>query len=116
MSWLSIFTGYDEENAARAEAAQAQLKAMGGANYDYFTDFNQVTVADQTRAQEDSFNADVRANADTIIGAPLRFVGRILGSTLLSLPLWIWLVAAGVLFFYLGGGTIARSALKKKFA
>jgi hypothetical protein len=116
MSWLSIFTGYDEENAARAEAAQAQLKAMGGANNDYFTDFNQVTVADQTKAQEDSFNADVRANADTIIGAPLRFVGRVLGAVLLGIPLWVWLVAGGFAFFYLGGGPVLKKWFKKQFA
>ncbi len=116
MSGLSFFTGYDAENAARAEEAQRQLQAMGGAKYDSFTDFETLTVADQTNAQEESFNADVRANADSIIGAPLRFAGRILGATLLAIPVWVWLVAGGVLFFYLGGGPVLRTWIKKKFA
>ncbi len=120
MSWLSFFTGYDQENARRAEEADARLESMGLGLNDRVTDFeldgNAFTVGNQVSAQEESFNADVRSNADSIIGAPLRFVGRILGATLLAIPLWLWLVAGLVLFFYLGGGPVLRKWVKNNFA
>ena len=120
MRWLSFFTGYDEENATRAAEADARLESMGAGLNDKVTDFeldgNSFTVGNQISAQEQSFNADVRSNADSIIGAPLRFFGRVLGATLLAIPLWIWLAAAVVLFFYLGGGPVLRKWFKKNFA
>lgn len=47
------------------------------------------------------------------VGAVTDGAGTLLGGVLKNIPLWLWVAAAVVAFFYLGGGILLRNRLAK---
>ena len=100
--WL---TGYDEENALRAQAADATLREMGLSNYDRASDYS----PDNQRGQIDA------AFTTQLYSGP-NFIRRILGETiwaiLASVPAIVWIGGAVALFIWAGGFTWLKGKLK----
>lgn len=114
MSWLPDWiTGYDAENAARAQEADRQLREMGLSNYDAASDY----VPENQRGQiQTAFDEELDARANSIIGGPLRGIGDVLGSVLKAVPWWIWIGAALGVFGWLGGFSWLAKITRGKLA
>lgn len=97
--WL---TGYDSENAARAQAADATLRNMGLSNLDSPEDYD---PANQRAEIDQVFTDSVKGDINS-------FGSKILGLFKL-LPWWVYVVAGLALFFYLGGAAIIRKQVSK---
>lgn len=120
MSWLpNWLTGYDEENAIRAQQADAQLQAMNQQTYGtpyVGNDYGTYGPAAQEAQIQEAFDTELQSQANSIIGGPLRGLGTVVASILKAIPLWVWLAGAVVLFAWLGGfswlAALARGSLK----
>jgi len=107
--WL---TGYDEENAQAAAAADAEIKRLNVEDYGPFY------VGSDTQSYQP---ADQRAEVDDeFFTAATRFprwsasvVGRYLLEFLRLIPWWVWVGLALVLFAWLGGFSRFKGALAK---
>ena len=128
MSFLSYLYG-DQENAARAAAADAQLRDMNqaraqelGSEWLYQVDRNyasQVTFGvDAQNAQIDTAFGegwnDGQKNVTGFVGNLFKGIGDVLGAVLLGIPFWVWAIAAFGVWGWLGFPGLSR--LKKKLA
>ncbi len=130
MSWLPDWlTGYDAENAAAADNANKQLQAMNAADYGpggkYYSPENWAAVQTQAESEmsynptdqrneiQKSFSDKLAAQAAAIFGVPAGALGSVLWAILKAIPWWIWLVAAGALFVWLGGLVRLKGVLAK---
>lgn len=114
--WL---TGFDADNAQAAAEADAKLQALNAQTYGpAYTPKDTQSYGVQTQRDEidQAFNDELDARAGSIIGRPLRILGNVLKSTLFAIPVWVWLTAGVILFFYLGGGPWLRRVIKTKLA
>lgn len=124
MSWFSgisdWFTGYDAENARRAEAADAELRALlqkqQAAGYYTPQQWSQIekdyasqsTIGEAGQRDEigEAFSeglAEGRQNITGFVRGVFDQVGKALGSVLLGVPFWVWLLVAGAVLWKLGG-------------
>lgn len=103
--WL---TGYDADNAARAQAAHDRLQQMNAAKYGplYTPKDTQSYDPDEQRAEID------QVFTDSVKGDINRIGEKILGVFKL-LPWWVYVVAGVALFFYLGGAAVIRKQVSK---
>ena len=124
--WL---TGYDSENAERANEADTRLrqlnedraaqlgpewKAQVDANYNTQVPFD---TTSQRADIQDAFGEgleDGRRNVTGFIGGAFNFVGKSLAAVLLGVPVWVWLLGGLAIWFYLGAPGARK--LKGKFA
>lgn len=128
MSFLSYLYG-DDENAARAAAADAQLRDMNqaraqelGSEWLYQVDRNyasQVTFGvDAQNAQIDTAFGegwnDGQKNVTGFVSGIFKGIGDVLGAVLLGIPFWVWAIAAIGVWGWLGFPGLSR--LKKKLA
>lgn len=134
-SLVSYVSGYDAQNQAAGDAADAANQAINQqllqqgmltqAQYDQTqTDFstgNASTGTDNpTAAISGEFNAGLAEGANNILTAPGKAVGAVGSgaSTLLwgiikSIPWWVYLGAAVALFIWMGGLALLRGRLDK---
>jgi hypothetical protein len=126
MSFLSWLYG-DDENAKRAADADAQLRAMNeeraktlGDEWKARVEKNyetQVTFGVEAQNREidaafvEGWN-DGKNNVTGFVKGAFKVVGDVLSSVILGIPAWVWLTAAGVVWFYLG--TPGLKTLKSK--
>ena len=101
--WL---TGYDEENALRAQEADRRLRKMGLSNYDQASDYD---PANQ-RAQIDHAFTDQLYRGPNIFR---KLLGETLWAILAAVPAIVWIGGAVALFWWLGGFTWAKRAIAK---
>lgn len=125
MSLLTWLSGYDSENAARADAAEARSRQInddkaawglvdealfgqsdyGAAwaakvNQDYATQFD--TSPDTIHTAFDEGLTEGRKNVSAFIKDALnRIVADPLRAVIAGLPWWLWVLALGALAFYL---------------
>lgn len=123
MSWLPDWlTGYDAANAARAAAADNELRAMNQAKIDsgYYSPA-QAALINQDYATQESFDpATQRQEIDTAFVQGLAdsrdqvkgFFNGAVWQLLKSVPLVVWIGLAVAVFVWMGG----LSLLKGKFA
>ena len=112
--WL---TGFDPQNAEAAAAADKRLQELNAQTYGPFytpKDTQAYGTGPGRDAVDQAFSDELDARAEGIFGTPLRVLGKVLSSTLFAIPMWVWLVAAGVAFWYLGGFTWLRGSLAKR--
>ena len=122
MSFLSYLYG-DDENAARAAAADTTLRAMNeeraktlGADWKAKVDRNYGTqstfgVEAQNAEIDSAFDEgwnDGKKNVTGFVGGIFKVVGDVLGSVLLGIPAWVWAVAAIGLWGWLGFPGLSR--------
>jgi len=119
MSWLPDWiTGYDSENAKRAEDADARLREL---NAQYALDYGptwQAQVARNYETQVPFDQATQRADIQTAFGQGIDegrknvtgfisdafgFVGKTLSSVVFGIPFWVWALGAVAVFGWLGG-------------
>lgn len=121
--------GTDDSENARASSTRAQLNQINsdeaviyGQDWYAQTQINAAadlqseadlgTVSDAfASGAEDGWGNVLGFTSGTIKNAFKR-IGQILSATIFAIPLWAWLLAALVLFFYLGGGTLLKRKLK----
>ena len=128
MSILSYLYG-DDENARRADAADAQLRAMNeeraktlGAAWKAEVDRNYATqVTFGVDAQNKEIDAafgegwnDGKKNVTGFVSGGFKVIGDGLSAVLLGIPAWVWLAAAVALWGWLGFP--GMSAIRKKLA
>ena len=137
MSFLSSLLGLDVTGSEEAAAADAKLREMNAVDYGpggkFYSPTNWTAVQDDYRAQDDAlgggpapwsaasqqaqvnqaFNAELGLQADSFVGAPLRFLGNLVKTLLAAVPVWVWITGAVGLFLYAGGFTWLRGVLKK---
>lgn len=121
---LDKLTGYDQENADRANAGQQRLaeRAAESRNAGYISHAEYyeralgngaVNSAEDSAALESEFVEGVKTSAERMsagVNGALSFsVGKIFG----AVPFTVWLLAAAGLFLYLGGGAMLRGRLAK---
>ncbi len=115
MSLLTWLSGYDSENAARADAASAKVQQLNAdaaasgrydeATYaqiqrDYQIQFD--TSPDTISTEFDAGWVEGRQNVSGFItGALNRIVADPLRAVIAGLPWWLWVLALGALTFYL---------------
>lgn len=109
--WL---TGYDAENAARAAAADAELRRLAEQRGQIVApDSFDFTSPDAQRQQIDqTFTDTLDSRAKSLIGNPLAVVWSTIAAILKAIPLWVWIVAALFAFYWLGGFTWAARKTK----
>lgn len=127
-NWL---TGYDEENAQRAAAADAEIKRINAAKVasGYYnqaqaeaiarnaeTDAYLDSIAAQT-AIEESFDEGWQEGRENVSNAISGTLNRILADPLRAiiggLPWWLWLAAGLAAFAYFGGFRWIKKALAR---
>lgn len=117
MSLLSWISGYDTENADRAAAADAELRALNerravtlGADWKAKVDANYATDAylDQAGAERaigEAFDEgwkDGQRNVSGFIGKSFGVVGDVFKSILFGIPIWVWVLGGLFLAWKLG--------------
>ena len=126
MSLLTWLYG-DAENAAAGAAADAKLRELNAQQYG--TDYQMVQdrlagqegvevwvpPAQQEQQVNDAFAdgwAEGKQNVSNTISGGFGVVGDVVSSVLLGIPLWVWAIGAGGLWYYLGMPGLAK--LKRK--
>jgi len=128
-----------EQLNAQNQADYAARYAPGGASYNKIAATQGVQVADaayqtvqsdysNAAAQESNYldqldqagTEGAQSGLDNVTALPGKIVGGVTGiagstlwGVLKNIPWWVWLVALGFLFFYLGGGLALRSRGQK---
>ena len=117
LSWL--WTGQNETD--RGAALDAALRAQNTADYSpggrLYTPLNWEIAQAHLAAQEAdtaSYNSQVASAAADGARTGLQGVIDLVKNPFLGIPVAWWLIGAGVLFWWLGGLTWIRGALKKK--
>ena len=123
-AWVSKLVGYDEENAARAAAADAQLRELNAQDALIYGPSWQAQVETNYRAQEsfdpdhqqdligEAFEQGASEGLETMQDAVKGTLSKVGLGALGFIPWWVWPAALIALFLYLGGG----AWLRKKFA
>jgi len=107
MSVLSWISGYDEDNAARAAAADAELRRLNQDRYgrDYVNADDYLGQEAALGAIEESFDEgwqEGQQNVSGFIGGTIkRIVADPLRAVIGGLPWWLWALALAALAFYL---------------
>lgn len=126
-SWL---TGYDEQNAEAAAAADARIQEINARNQYYQTPENQnilaqnreteltdlgggYDVASESGAIDKEFSKTLDSRAQSLIGGPLEGARKVVAAILKAVPWWVWLGLAVGLFAWLGGFVLLRGVLAK---
>jgi hypothetical protein len=65
------------------------------------------------RAAEEGFK-EGQNNISGFIKGIFKFLGRAVKGVGFGIPIWVWLLAGAVAFFYFGGGQILKALIKKK--
>ena len=118
--WL---TGYDSENADRAAAADAQLRAINQARIDegFFTPVQAARIQSDYDSQFD-FGVDAqRADIDKTFtdsvkentSAFNKGVWGLVKTILSAVPLSVWIIAGLVVFFMFGGPALVKSLFRR---
>jgi hypothetical protein len=123
MSWFAGLFGYDEENAARAAAADATLARLNREKFDRGELTAEQFQVIEARRLQSQFDADAevwggfkdgleegRQNIQNTVKGGLNFGGSLLFG---SIPWWVWLVAAAALFFWMGGASLLKGSLSR---
>ena len=128
MRFLSYLYG-DDENAQRAAEADARLRVLSderakelGESWKAEVDRNYATQAtfgvDAQNAEVDAaFDEgwqDGKRNVTGFVGNIFKVAGDVLGSVLLGIPFWAWILAAVGVWGWLGFPGLSQ--LKKKLA
>lgn len=118
MSLLTYLFG-DDENARRAEAADAQLRELNRNRYgvDYVNGDDWVPPAEQERQIDAAFAEgwqDGKRNVTGVVSGFFKVIGDGLGAILLGVPVWVWAVAGVALWAWLGFPGLSK--LRRKLA
>lgn len=133
MAWSDIFIGDGSQTADEQQANYARQKAELDAKIaarqasgsltqdqaDYYAG-NTGGLENQNAAAAQGFGEGLADGWNNVLNAPGKAVGflgdtlgQALGGIFKNLPWWAYALAAGALFFYLGGGIFLKGSLKR---
>lgn len=74
------------------------------------------STAAQRNQIDQTFNTELQARADSLIGQPIDFVGNLVAKILKAVPWWIWVGLGVAVFAWAGGFTWLARQTKGKLA
>ena len=128
MSWLPDWiTGFDADNAARAAAADAELRRLNQAKRDagIYDDAQWAAITEDYAGQlpfdpnaqrqdiQVTFTTAATDNAKRIRDGFKNLVNGAVWEALKTIPVSVWIIAAIALFFWLGGAKLLKGSLAK---
>lgn len=126
LAWYNSLFGLDEESVRAGQEADRKLaalnkRALESGKYDAGTYAQAQKHLADSQLTDDTINAqiddaiveglkegydNVTSSIKTVLDAPRKFLFA-------SIPWYFWLLGAGAVFFYLGGGGLLKGVLKK---
>lgn len=133
MSWSDIFIPAGNQTSAEQDANYARLQQQNAdrlaarqaadtitAQQVGFNNSNQDALLVQDQAAAAGFIEGAKQGLNNVLDAPGNLVGgvgsglsQVLGGVLKNIPWWVYLVAAGALFVWMGGLALIRGRLAR---
>lgn len=133
MSWSDIFIPAGNQTSAEQDANYARLQQQNAdrlaarqaadtitAQQVAFNNSNQDSLLVQDQAAAAGFVEGAKQGLNNVLDAPGNLVGgvgsglsQVLGGVLKNIPWWVYLVAAGALFVWMGGLALIRGRLAR---